>query len=403
MVHRPPGQRHQRHEQLFTPPPVLAAALLGLTLLPASAAASAPQTTLHYRGLEHIPLGVATAQPVGDHLVVSNIGSSGDDGIGLTISNIGSSGEAGAWSPSPQATAHEVEILSMDLSGSLLPGAQLEFSSTVMTAARAHIEPGVLVCRKAGGDAWELTAVFDGVTGYDLHVLLGGVVQAALPGQTGLVQAAHSPTRFGGGEYWFTDLRSGYSAGFEPPVGISIPNMGTILADELRFVPMDSPTGPGWSFDSFESFRFETDGIQSLTILGESSLLAESYCTATLDSTGQSAEIFANGSSSVAANDLVLLAGPVPNQFGVFSYGANQVAIPFGNGILCVGGPFHRLDVELATGNVLKHELDNTDPPGPRCEIFPGSTWNFAAWYRDPLGGGAFFNLSNGLEIVFQP
>jgi hypothetical protein len=33
----------------------------------------------------------------------------------------------------------------------------------------------------------------------------------------------------------------------------------------------------------------------------------------------------------------------------------------------------------------------------------PGSVWNFQAWFRDPVAGGANFDLSDGLEVTFGP
>jgi hypothetical protein len=34
-------------------------------------------------------------------------------------------------------------------------------------------------------------------------------------------------------------------------------------------------------------------------------------------------------------------------------------------------------------------------------QITAGSTWNFQFWFRDPVAGGASFNLSDGLEVTF--
>ncbi|TDJ74323.1 MAG: hypothetical protein E2O39_05010 [Planctomycetota bacterium] len=130
---------------------------------------------------------------------------------------------------------------------------------------------------------------------------------------------------------------------------------------------------------------------------------AESYCTATPNSTGAPAAIFASGSASVAANDLVLGAGPVPNQPGIFFYGAQQASTSFGNGTPCIAGRVGRLDVVNAVGNVMTVVLDNTSPPSAATQITPGSTWNFQAWFRDPMPGGASFDLSNGLNLVFSP
>jgi hypothetical protein len=33
--------------------------------------------------------------------------------------------------------------------------------------------------------------------------------------------------------------------------------------------------------------------------------------------------------------------------------------------------------------------------------ILPGSTWYFQYWFRDPLGGGAGANLTDGLRMTF--
>ena len=52
-----------------------------------------------------------------------------------------------------------------------------------------------------------------------------------------------------------------------------------------------------------------------------------------------------------------------------------------------------------------KRHLDFTLPPassGPG-RITAGSTWNIQFWYRDPPGGPAGFNLSNGLAATFCP
>jgi hypothetical protein len=125
------------------------------------------------------------------------------------------------------------------------------------------------------------------------------------------------------------------------------------------------------------------------------------YCISAANSVGAGASMSATGSDSVGANNLVLLAGPVPDQPGIFFYGPDQVQTPFGNGFQCVGGNLSRLDVELGAGGVLSHSLNNTLPPTMAGLITPGSTWHFQAWYRDPAAGGANFNLSDGYSILF--
>ena len=129
------------------------------------------------------------------------------------------------------------------------------------------------------------------------------------------------------------------------------------------------------------------------------------YCTVTVNSTGFPALLVAEGSNSIAANDLVLTATSVPfNQFGIIYYGPNQIQIPFGNGFRCVGGSVWRLPVHSsgATGELVQ-VIDYNNPPAAAAQITAGSTWNFQCWFRDPLGGGAFFNLSDALSIPFVP
>ena len=65
--------------------------------------------------------------------------------------------------------------------------------------------------------------------------------------------------------------------------------------------------------------------------------------------------------------------------------------------------PKHALSIVNATANVMTFLLDNTSPPSAATQITPGSTWNFQAWFRDPLAGGLAFDLSDGLSVTFGP
>ena len=115
------------------------------------------------------------------------------------------------------------------------------------------------------------------------------------------------------------------------------------------------------------------------------------------------AQIYSLGSNSVSANDLTLGASPVPNvQFGIFYYGPNEIEIPFGNGIRCVGGSVTRLPVEQSdTWYNITHAVNNTSFPHS-INLTAGSTWKFQCWFRDPPAGGSTFNLSTGLSVTFQ-
>ena len=93
-----------------------------------------------------------------------------------------------------------------------------------------------------------------------------------------------------------------------------------------------------------------------------------------------------------------------PFQVGIFYYGPNQVDAAFGNGRRCLGGTTVRLPIisaDLFGFAFYDVDLQNLPPGSPSIDA--GSTWNFQYWYRDPAAGGAAFNLSDGVSIVFCP
>lgn len=135
------------------------------------------------------------------------------------------------------------------------------------------------------------------------------------------------------------------------------------------------------------------------------------FCSTSANSVGAGALMSTNGERSITANALELRADGCPaGQFGIFYYGATQVAggagAPFGDGLRCVGGagqPIFRLPpIAVGGSGRLAFAVDFSGLPNGG-DITAGSTWNFQAWYRDPAAGGTGFNLSDGLEISFCP
>ena len=132
------------------------------------------------------------------------------------------------------------------------------------------------------------------------------------------------------------------------------------------------------------------------------------YCLASGNSAGTSAIIGWQGLLTLSDNNLSLIVTGAPAlKFGVFFYGAGQTQVPLGEGLLCVASPVQRLQPPVLTdqqGSTLL-PLDFASPPlsGGPLPVSPFSTWNFQFWYRDPLGGPAGFNFSDGLEVTFCP
>ncbi len=162
-------------------------------------------------------------------------------------------------------------------------------------------------------------------------------------------------------------------------------------------------------------FQFDKSGnpLQTLTIpglntnvlgaeFGPAGGLGTKYCTATASSTGLPADISASGSASSSAGNLTLTAQPVPNQNGIFFHGMNQVQIPFGNGFMCTAGGITRGAIAPGVSGIATYTYDNSDTQHSLAAVVL-TTRNFQYWFRDPRGGGAFFNTSNAISIAILP
>ena len=133
---------------------------------------------------------------------------------------------------------------------------------------------------------------------------------------------------------------------------------------------------------------------------------AYNYCQSNPNSYGTPALIGYSGSLDLSVGTFTLnVAGcpPAPESFGMFTAGQVQYNVPFGNGYLCVQ-PFtpgiHRMATQSLVPGVISYNLAQS----PEFALFqPGSSWNFQFWYRNPLGGGSGFNLSDALHVDFAP
>jgi hypothetical protein len=129
----------------------------------------------------------------------------------------------------------------------------------------------------------------------------------------------------------------------------------------------------------------------------------QNYCVTSPNSVGPGAVMSWSGSQSIVTNNFALIATGCPmGTPGLFFYGQAAAQTAFGNGFRCIGGQLFRLPVTNADifGNA-QHALNFQGPlPAP---ISAGQNWRFQFWYRNPAGGGAGFNLSDGLHVPFCP
>lgn len=113
----------------------------------------------------------------------------------------------------------------------------------------------------------------------------------------------------------------------------------------------------------------------------------------------------ASGLPSVSSDSAQLRAADLPSGTAcLFFQGTTQaVALPFGDGLLCLGGPLTRLAVVFASGTTALCPLGvsvlGSVPAG-------GAMRTYQAWYRDAsptFCSASTFNLSNGLAIYWLP
>jgi subtilisin family serine protease len=128
------------------------------------------------------------------------------------------------------------------------------------------------------------------------------------------------------------------------------------------------------------------------------------FCSTAPNSVGPGAVMNWSGTQSISSNDLVLIAsGAPPSTSGLMFFGTNAIQVPFGNGFRCVGGTVVRMPVITSNGfGDAVQPVDLMHLPQGKV-VAPGDQRLFQFWYRNPAGGGAGFNLSDGLSVVFCP
>lgn len=151
---------------------------------------------------------------------------------------------------------------------------------------------------------------------------------------------------------------------------------------------------------------FDACAEYDLLVLGTTTpgLLGDQFCPSEQNSLFTRVLTLAEGSTSLSAQDLSLVAQPLPtNSNGFFLYSRTQAPpTPVSGGLLCLGSPIVRLNgfVFNSTNTGLATlQLPYGALPVP---IAPGETWNFQYWYRN-FSGGQGSNFGTGLTLQFTP
>ena len=167
------------------------------------------------------------------------------------------------------------------------------------------------------------------------------------------------------------------------------------------FAEFDLVTGAGVVIED----TTPTNAEMEITIKSSISGVGTNYCTSTLNSTGFASTISGAGSNSIAADNLTISADNLPQQPGIFIAGPGQTQAPFFNGFLCVSpqGLQRFATVNLPTNGVVTEAVSiATSVPGG-LNVAAGQPYYFQRWNRDPGGGGASANFSDGLQVDYVP
>ncbi|MCP3916771.1 MAG: hypothetical protein GY711_14540 [bacterium] len=249
------------------------------------------------------------------------------------------------------------------------------------TIWRVHRDGSLLDVFTAGNTPWDVVVADDGTLwtmGRASVTSMEGRVRHYTPDGT-LLSAFDLPF-----------LASGI--GLAPDGTLWLSNASTIL----NFTPSGTQIG-----------QFSAGNAVQLFTVARGTL-GSRYCSpANANSSGVPARITAEGSLSVVANDLMLLAEDVPvGEFGYFLVGSNQgqAQPPGSQGVLCLTCGFQgcsgigRYTTNIFQGPVGTLAVDLTALPlSPPQPVLPGETWNFQAWFRD-LGSN---NFTDAVSLTF--
>lgn len=205
-------------------------------------------------GQAHEALGQARFTAGAGNLIVSNIGSSGQDGVAIHVDDYDEFGVN--WQP-------------LDPLGTVPDGAFMEFSATGSVGAIAGQALGTLRITDIGAEL-EITADYSaiGSTSQRLEVLNGGVLVTTVTGHTGpIAHVVEWPKGCGKGRAIIDDFSTAcYRPCWPGPVSINIIGGPTVVGDTLRVLAEN----PSAEFDFLSSFTTQAADIPNVTISSES-------------------------------------------------------------------------------------------------------------------------------------
>jgi hypothetical protein len=173
--------------------------------------------------------------------------------------------------------------------------------------------------------------------------------------------------------------------------------------------PGSSSTGLGVAFAGDYDHNGRPDlivpipGLSKTRVYSFDAAMFDRVCIAAPNSVGPGARLDHLGSSSVAANDLVLTASGMPsNKSCILFFGSATLQVPYFDGYRCPSGQILRLpSTQSDSAGALAYPIDHNSSHFAISMLAAGSTWTFQALYRDTGSGTWGLNTTDSLRIGF--
>ena len=122
-------------------------------------------------------------------------------------------------------------------------------------------------------------------------------------------------------------------------------------------------------------------------------------------SLGAGGRLIDEGSSSLAADSLVLRGSSMPNSSALYFQGTSaSIGIPFGDGLRCATGGFVRLATRTNTAGGSAYPTSGDASISVRGAVTAPGVRSYQVWYRNTATfcTTSAFNLSNGLQVLWE-
>ena len=381
------------------------------------------EMTVEQFGLEHQALGMALieGETSPDKLKVSNIGSSGLDGVSVN------------FGPASAAELHWQDLPAINL---VPTGGFIEVGAIGTLGGLPNAPLGSLRITDVGeGLVASVDYSSTGSTSQTVEIYNAGALVHSSSGHTTTwAQFGFWPQGCKKRDVWGGSQTSCFAGCWESAISISVPGFGSFMGDEFRIL-----ADGGVPVNSLESFSVRLKDIDEFIIDNAAATptadcgtnCGTPYCfgdgsgttcpCAALGNPGEGclntggvggATLSGSGDASVSGDSFQLGVAGIPGaKAGLCIKGSNFLGggggNPVGDGLLCTSPQIRsQVIVTDSSGNLtMSHWRGQPFSAYPGAANLPGAVTNYQWWYRDPSNScsGQGFNFSNAWTVTWTP